>query len=109
MVWIKFWKKKKETHLPTEVAYADDVDFVSTIKHKDIRQVQEILAKYNLLVNEEKTEYTKIKRESKKEEESWRKVKKVGSLLGDEEDIERRKKASDSGHEQNGQNLDKNR
>ena len=83
---------QKEPHLPTEVAYADDVDFVSTIKHKDIRQVQEVLAKYNLLVNEEKTEYTKIKRESKKEEESWRKVKKVGSLLGDEEDIERRKK-----------------
>ena len=54
--------------------------------------MQEILAKYNLLVNEEKTEYTNVKRESKKEEESWRKVKKVGSLLGDEEDIDRRKK-----------------
>ena len=54
---------KKEDHLPSEIAYADDVDFVSLIKHKDIKAVQEILKKYNLLVNEEKTEYTEIKRE----------------------------------------------
>ena len=66
----------QEPHLPSEVAYADDVDFVSTIQHKDIRQVQAILAKFNLLVNEEKTEYTDVKREAKKEEETWRKVKK---------------------------------
>ena len=82
---------KKEDHLPSEIAYADDVDFVSLIKHKDIKAVQETLKKYNLLVNEEKTEYTEIKREQKKEEEQWRKVKKVGSLLGDEEDMERRR------------------
>ena len=81
----------QEDHLPSEIAYADDVDFVSLIKHKDIKAVQEILKKYNLLVNEEKTEYTDIKREQKKEEEQWRKVKKVGSLLGDEEDMGRRR------------------
>ena len=44
----------QEDHLPSEIAYADDVDFVSLIKHKDIKAVQEILKKYNLLVNEEK-------------------------------------------------------
>ena len=81
----------REDHLPSEVAYADDVDFVSTIQHKDIKEVQAVLKKYSLLVNEEKTEYTNIKRETKKEDEEWRKVKKVGSLLGDEEDMERRK------------------
>ena len=64
------------------------------IKFKDIKQVQEVLHKYNLLVNEDKTEYTNIKREKKKEEEHWRKVKKVGSLIGDEEDMERRKALS---------------
>ena len=67
------------------------MDFVSTIKHKDIKSVQSVLKKYNLLVNEEKTEYTDIKREQKKEDENWRKVKKVGSLLGDEEDMARRR------------------
>ena len=82
---------QKEEHLPSEIAYADDVDFVSTIKHKDIKSVQTVLKKYNLLVNEEKTEYTDIKREQKKEDEKWRKVKKVGSLLGDEEDMARRR------------------
>ena len=43
------------------------------------------------MVNKDKTEYTNIKREKKKEDEHWRKVKKVGSLIGDEEDMERRK------------------
>ena len=81
----------KERHVPTEVAYADDVDFISMIKFKDIKQVQEILHKYNLLVNEDKTEYTNIRREKNKDDEHWRKVKKVGSLIGDEEDMERRR------------------
>ena len=82
---------QKEEHLPSEIAYADDVDFASMIKYKDIKAVQEVLKTYNLLVNEEKTEYTNIKREQKREEEKWRKVKKVGSLLGDEEDMARRR------------------
>ena len=82
---------KKEDHLPSEIAYADDVDFVSLVKHKDIKAIQDVLKKYNLLVNEEKTEYTEIKREKKKEDEQWRKAKKVGSLLGDEEDMARRR------------------
>ena len=82
---------KKEDYLPSEIAYADDVDFVSLIQHKDIKAVQAVLKKYNLLVNEEKTEYTEIKREKKKEDEQWRKAKKVGSLLGDEEDMGRRR------------------
>ena len=84
----------KEENLPPEVAYADDVDFISMVKHKDVTQVQQILKKYHLLVNNDKTEYTDIKREKKKEDEAWRKVKKVGSLLGDDEDIERRKTLS---------------
>ena len=84
----------REDLIPSEVAYADDVDFISMVQHKDINQVQQVLGKYNLLVNNDKTEYTNIKREAKTEDETWRKVKKVGSLLGDEEDIDRRKTLS---------------
>ena len=80
-----------EEGLPTEIAYADDVDFISLIKHKDITKVSEILKTFNLLVNNDKTEHTTLSRKKSRQEEEWRKVKKVGSLLGDEEDIERRK------------------
>ena len=45
----------------------------------------------NLLVNEEKTEYTIVKRGSKEEERERRHVIKLGSKLGDREDIQRRK------------------
>ena len=91
---IRDLNDNNEENLPTEVAYADDVDFISMVKYKDVSQVQLVLKKYDLLVNNDKTEYTNIKREAKKEDETWRKVKKVGSLLGDEEDINRRKALS---------------
>ena len=42
-------------------------------------------------MKEEKTEYTTIKRGSKEEEREWRNVIKLGSKLGDREDIQRRK------------------
>eukprot|EP00794_Sanderia_malayensis_P009396 gene9397-10384_t len=82
---------KKANCLPTEMAYADDVDFISMLKHKDVNEISGIRKKYKLLVNNDKTEYTTINRKKAKNDEEWRKVKKVGSLLGDEEDIDRRK------------------
>ena len=45
-----------------------------------------ILIKGNILVNEDKTECTILKR-GKKGRENWRNVKKLGSLLGDKEHI----------------------
>ena len=42
-------------------------------------------------MNEEKTEYTTIKRGSKNEDREWRNVIELGSKLGDQEDIQRRK------------------
>ena len=45
----------------------------------------------NLLVNKEKTKYTTVKRRLKEEEREWRNVIKLGSKLGDREDIQRRK------------------
>ena len=45
----------------------------------------------NLLGNKEKTEYTTVKTRSKQEEREWRYMIKLGSKLGDREDIQRRK------------------
>ena len=49
-----------------------------------------ILAERNLKVNDDKTEETSVFRAETKELELWRKVKKLGSLLGDFEDMKRR-------------------
>ena len=45
----------------------------------------------NLIVIEDKTEHTTVKRGTKEEESKWRNVIKLGSKLGYREDIERRK------------------
>ena len=42
-------------------------------------------------MNEDKTEYTTVKKGSKEEEREWRNMIKLGSKLGDLEDIQRRK------------------
>ena len=73
-----------------ELAYADDVDFVSTTQFVDIDTIQKELAEVKLVVNTSKTEYTHMHKDSY----DWKTVKKVGSLLGDSEDIERRKHLS---------------
>ncbi|GFS05595.1 phosphoinositide phospholipase C [Elysia marginata] len=73
-----------------ELAYADNVDFVSTTDFVDVETIQKELADFRLNVNTNKTEYTLVQ----KDKEDWKKVKKAGSLLGDTEDIERRKQLS---------------
>ena len=55
--------------------------------------IGDVLKRGNLIVNPTKTENTVIRRQ-KKNEESWRKSKKLGSLLGDVEDITNRKNLS---------------
>ena len=75
-----------EAEIPNEVAYADDVDFIGK-NYADITKIQEVLKKYQLKVNTDKTEYTSIS----KREEGWKEVKKVGSLIDDNKDVERRK------------------
>ena len=44
-----------------------------------------------MAVNSDKTERTKLKRETKKEDETWRSTKKLGTLLGDYEEMRTRK------------------
>ena len=78
-----------EKTLPTEIAYADDVGFIG-LEFADIAEIQKTLKKYNLLVNADKTEQTKLSRSGKE----YKNAKKVGTLIGDEEDINRRKRLS---------------
>ena len=88
------YAKQEKINLPDEIIYADDVDFVALDEHANIEEIQRILAQYNLQVNREKTEYTNVERKSNSNEEEWRNTKKVGSLIGDKEDIARRKTLS---------------
>ncbi|GFR67696.1 retrovirus-related Pol polyprotein LINE-1 [Elysia marginata] len=75
--------------IPSEIAYTDDVDLIGH-DYANIAKIQETLEKYQLKVNIDKTEFTLLS----KSEEDWKKVKKVGSLIDDNEDIERRKQLS---------------
>ncbi|GFR83830.1 hypothetical protein ElyMa_005984500 [Elysia marginata] len=56
----------------------------------DIEEVGKVLEKYNLQVNVDKTEFTNLSRG----ETNWQTTIKVGTLIGDQEDIERRKQLS---------------
>ncbi|XP_029654183.1 uncharacterized protein LOC115227525 [Octopus sinensis] len=81
----------------TEVIYADDVDFLSHDKstlEELLNIAPQALEKWFLKVNIEKTEYVTINREANRTDEKGRNSKKVGTLLGDSEDIMRRKMLS---------------
>ena len=65
------------------------------LKDKTINDiVAKTLKTDNLKVNESKTEHTIIRREKNRGDEKWRVVKKLRSLLGDSEDVTRRKQLS---------------
>ena len=87
-------RNNRDIGLPLDVAYADDVDFVS-YSRAFLDAVEQIvpgsLLEWFLNVNPTKTEHTTIKREPGREGEEWRMTKKLGSLLGDGEDVARRK------------------
>ena len=89
----------EKSSLPTELEYADDSDFPFESKEEAEhlkRIVRETLGERNLKVNDDKTEETFIIRERKKSDEKWRKTKKLGSLLGDYEDMRRREQLSNN-------------
>ncbi|GFS07535.1 reverse transcriptase (RNA-directed DNA polymerase) [Elysia marginata] len=76
---------------PSELSYADDVDFIFsqlTEAENNHNIIADTLARWNLIVNKTKTEFTNISRTS----EDWKDTKKLGSLLDTTFDIERRKK-----------------
>ena len=84
------------TGIPSEATYADDHDDI-TLDQSRARIYNDIvkneLAKEDLFVNDSKTEHTVIKK-GNKVTEKWRTVTKLGSQLGDSEDISRRKQLS---------------
>ncbi|KAG6611604.1 putative EndonucleaseReverse transcriptase [Phytophthora cinnamomi] len=84
------------------IVYADDANFVCrTVEATAFIQDQApaILARWSLAMNSSKTELTTVARAStstptrhvRAQEEAWRNTKKLGSLLGDAEDVSRRK------------------
>ncbi|XP_029654866.1 uncharacterized protein LOC115228424 [Octopus sinensis] len=78
----------------TEIVYADDVDFVShdTAALRRLLDVSPAeLGKWFLTVNTTKTEITEVARMSSRLDDVWRHSRKLGTLLGDSEDITRRK------------------
>ena len=83
-----------DLHLPFELIYADDADFVSTSR-RWLSQLEAMasstLVQWSLNMNHDKTEYTEITRLNDRNKEEWRSTRKLGSLIGDDEDVLRRK------------------
>ena len=72
----------------------DDTDFISTsneVLETIEPEAKRILGTYNLSINTDKTEKTVLTREETKEEETWDTTKKLGTLLGETEEMRRRK------------------
>ena len=83
--------------LPFNAIYADDVDFISLDKaflERILREVGPIFGDSNLLVNVEKTEHGIIGHLDMGVDQAWRvdHIRKLGSLLGVEEDVNKRMK-----------------
>ena len=82
----KKYREMIDSHLPANMEYADNCDFLTEIKKKkdvQLKKCKVILTKFNLKVNESKTEETVIERKTKREDEKWRDIIKLGSKVGD--------------------------
>ena len=82
-----------DTALPLDVEYADDTDFVSTSR-PFLNAIERIapacLAEWSLQINAAKLERTSVRRHADITNENWQKTRKLGSLLGESEDLARR-------------------
>jgi len=80
--------------IPMEAIYADDTDIISSdLEFLDFLKnlIPPTIARYDLNANEKKWALTTLERNaSKGVPASWRQEKKLGSLLGDEEDVQNR-------------------
>ena len=83
-----------DLHLPLELIYADDAHYISTSR-RWLSQLEttarSTLVQWSLNMNHDKTEYTEITRLNDRNKEEWRSTRKLGSLIGDDEDVLRRK------------------
>ncbi|XP_065180226.1 uncharacterized protein LOC135810663 [Sycon ciliatum] len=92
----------QDQHLPPEVIYADDTDFISSSRQwlTDIEPIAaEVLGEWYLRVNHDKTERTTFPREKVRIAEDWRSTRKLGSLIGDEQDVIRRKQLASAAYQ----------
>ena len=83
-----------DANLPLDVEYADDTDFISTSRLflDDIERIAPTcLAEWSLTINASKTERSSVCRHADRVDEEWRMTRKLGSLLGEAEDVARRK------------------
>ena len=85
-------KSIRKTYLEEcyELTYADDTDFITTTKDLDLDNVGKLLQDWSLKLNQAKTEIPVLK--ITHNNSNWKKSKKLGSLLGTEEDIDARKR-----------------
>ena len=84
---INYWNP------PNELQYANDADFITKDEQRNCTLnniFSDKLLKVHLNSNILKTEHTQTEH-GNNDTELWRNVKKLGSLLGDKEDINRRK------------------
>ena len=66
---------------PNEIEYADDVDFVSTNIYIELDKITPTMKKYNLIINKDKTEYVKLKRDTDKKNKKLGESKKKSRHL----------------------------
>ena len=89
--YSKSVSSKGNCGLPIEQQYADDVSWetnIKTVKVSVKSNAPTVLKRKNLIVNEDKTGDYCTQRTG---DQSWEKCRFLGSLLGNKEDINRRK------------------
>ena len=89
-------RPNEDEGLPQEAIYADDTDFISKVQSylKDLEKIiPPTIGEYNLIANASKWDRTTLTStiNEGKDQANWRLTKKLGSLLGDTEDVERRR------------------
>ena len=86
-------KPPADAKLPLDVEYADDIDFISYSRPylNEIERIAPVcLGEWSLQINAAKTERTSVSRQVDRTHEPWRTTRKLGSLLGEVEDVTRR-------------------
>ena len=86
----------EDTYIPTETEYADDITFISTSPEylqTALPIIKNRLLEWDLYVNDTKTEWVELvlsQQTTERGTEEWRKTKVLGSLIGDQQDVQRR-------------------
>ena len=86
-------RPRADARLPLDVEYTDDIDCISYSRPylNDIESsASACLAEWSLQINAANTERTNVSRQVDRAHEPWRTPRKLGSLLGDAEDVSRR-------------------